>query len=116
PRLPGQAHALFPASTRSSIMPPRVKTLAHVVSHGPHCLDGVAAAVAVARYQAGRADVDTRFAGNSEVDAVLRSLAPGPDGELWFTDISWRKPETDAPLTRHAPPGPLIYWTHPYRQ
>src|SRR5439155_380315 len=49
-----------------------VKTLAHVVSHGPHCLDGVAAAVAVARYQAGRADVQTRFASNSEVDAVLR--------------------------------------------
>jgi len=96
-------------------MPPRVKTLAHVVSHGPHCLDGVAAAVAVARYQAGRADVDTRFAGNSEVDAVLRSLAPGPDGELWITDISWREPETDAHLTRLARAGARIYWIDHHR-
>src|SRR5439155_303223 len=86
-----------------------MKTLAHVVSHGPHCLDGVAAAVAVARYQAGRADVETRFAGNNEVDAVLRSLAcaPGREHELWITDISWREPETDEHLTRL--PGPAAY-------
>src|SRR5947199_146297 len=45
----------------------------HVVSHGPHCLDGVAAAVAVARYQQGRAEVVPHFAGNSEVDGVRGS-------------------------------------------
>src|SRR5882724_5685092 len=69
----------------------------HVVSHGPHCLDGVAAAVAVARYQQGRAEVVPHFAANSEVDGVLRGLAldPAHDPELWITDISWREPETD---------------------
>ena len=94
-----------------------MKTLAHVVSHGPHCLDGVAAAVAVARYQAGRADVQTRFASNSEVDAVLRGLAPAPgrDHELWITDISWREPETDAHLTRLARAGVRIYWVDHHR-
>src|SRR5437867_1172842 len=94
-----------------------VKTLAHVVSHGPHCLDGVAAAVAVARYQAGRADVQTRFASNSEVDAVLRGLAPAPgrDHELWITDISWREPETDAHLTRLARAGVRIFWVDHHR-
>ena len=96
-------------------MPSRVKTRAHLVSHGPHCLDGVAAAVAVARYQAGRADVQPRFASNSEVDAVLRGLAPGPDDELWITDISWREPETDAHLTRLARAGVRIYWIDHHR-
>ena len=94
-----------------------MKTLAHVVSHGPHCLDGVAAAVAVARYQAGRADVETRFAGNNEVDAVLRGLAcaPGREHELWITDISWREPETDEHLTRLAGAGVRIYWIDHHR-
>jgi len=89
--------------------------LAHVVSHGPHCLDGVAAAVAVARYQAGRAEVQTQFAGNNEVDGVLRSVAPAPDHELWITDISWREPETDAHLTRLAQAGVRIYWIDHHR-
>ena len=96
-------------------MSSRVKALAHVVSHGPHCLDGVAAAVAVARYQAGRADVHTRFASNSEVDAVLRDLAPARGDELWITDISWREPETDVHLTRLARAGVLIYWIDHHR-
>src|SRR5947209_13485132 len=94
-----------------------MKTLAHVVSHGPHCLDGVAAAVAVARYQVGRADVETRFAGNNEVDAVLRSLAcaPGREHELWITDISWREPATDEHLTRLAGARVRIYWIDHHR-
>ena len=89
----------------------------HVVSHGPHCLDGVAAAVAVARYQRGRADLVPHFAANNEIDAVLRGLALDPvrDMELWITDISWREPETDAHLTRLARAGVRIYWVDHHR-
>ena len=96
-----------------SAMPNRV----HVVSHGPHCLDGVAAAVAVARYQRGRAEVVPHFAGNNEIDAVLRDLAldPARDDELWITDISWREPATDAHLRALAAAGVRIYWIDHHR-
>src|SRR2546428_13776662 len=89
----------------------------HVVSHGPHCLDGVAGAVAVARYREGRAEVVPHCAGNSEIDAVLRGLAldPARDPELWITDISWREPETDAHLRALAAAGVRIYWIHHHR-
>jgi len=94
-----------------------MKTQAHVVSHGPNCLDGVAAAVAVTRYQQGRADVVPHFAGNNEVDAVLRTIAPdhGRDAELWITDISWRESETDAHLRDLAAAGVRIYWIDHHR-
>jgi oligoribonuclease NrnB/cAMP/cGMP phosphodiesterase (DHH superfamily) len=89
----------------------------HVVSHGPHCLDGVAAAIAVARYYDGTAEVATRFAGNNEIDAVLRSLRPetGRDAELWITDISWRDPDTDAHLRALAEAGLRVYWIDHHR-
>jgi oligoribonuclease NrnB/cAMP/cGMP phosphodiesterase (DHH superfamily) len=89
----------------------------HVVSHGPHCLDGVAAAVAVARYHEGTAEVVPRFAGNSEIDDVLRSFRPDPgrESELWITDISWRDPETDAHLRMLAERGLNIYWIDHHR-
>jgi oligoribonuclease NrnB/cAMP/cGMP phosphodiesterase (DHH superfamily) len=87
----------------------------HIVSHGPHCLDGVAAAVAVARSQEGHTPVEVRFASNSEIDAVLRALDPAPGSELWITDISWREPATDAHLTRLAAAGLPIYWIDHHR-
>src|SRR6185503_7712079 len=89
----------------------------HVVSHGPHCLDGVTAAVAVARYFEGQAEVTTHFAGNSEIDDALRALtpAPGADSELWITDISWREPETDAHLRALASRGVRVYWIDHHR-
>ena len=92
-------------------------TQVHIVSHGPHCLDGVAAAVAVARYHAGRAEVVPHFAGNNEIDAVLRGLQveSGRDTELWITDISWREPETDARLRALADAGVRIYWIDHHR-
>jgi oligoribonuclease NrnB/cAMP/cGMP phosphodiesterase (DHH superfamily) len=90
--------------------------LVHVVSHGPHCLDGTAAAVAVARYHEG-AEVRPVFASNSEIDDVLRRIAPTPgrDTELWITDISWRQPETDAHLRTLAADGMRIYWIDHHR-
>ena len=87
----------------------------HVVSHGPHCLDGVAAAVAVARFYAGTADVVAHFAGNSEIDGVLGALNPGPGAELWITDISWRRPETDAHLRALAAAGTPVFWIDHHR-
>ena len=88
-----------------------------VVSHGPHCLDGVTAAAAVTRFFDAAADVRAVFASNSEIDRVLRSLAPSPDrpSELWITDISWREPETDAHLRALAAAGVRIYWIDHHR-
>jgi oligoribonuclease NrnB/cAMP/cGMP phosphodiesterase (DHH superfamily) len=88
-----------------------------VVSHGPNCLDGVTAAVAVARYFDGVADVVPRFAGNNEIDAVLRTVRPDPgrEAELWITDISWREPETDAHLRALAQAGVRLYWIDHHR-
>jgi len=90
--------------------------LVHVVSHGPHCLDGTAAAVTVARYHEG-AEVRPHFASNSEIDDVLRGLSatPGRETELWITDISWRQPETDAHLRALAAAGVRVYWIDHHR-
>ncbi|MGH7897779.1 MAG: DHHA1 domain-containing protein [Candidatus Binatia bacterium] len=86
--------------------------LVHVVSHGPHCLDGVAAAVAIARYHSG-VPVRPRFAGNPKINEVIRGLAieePLGDQQLWITDISWTDPATDAFLRSLAERGLEIYW------
>jgi hypothetical protein len=94
-----------------------MQKLIQIVSHGPHCLDGVTAAVAVARYYAGRAEVSARFAGNNEIDAVLRTLAPpaGREAELWITDISWKEAATDAHLRALAAAGVRIFWIDHHR-
>lgn len=89
----------------------------HVVSHGPHCLDGVTAAAAVARAFGDRADVIPHFASNNEVDETLRGLSPATDrpAQLWITDISWREPETDAHLRALAARGVSIVWIDHHR-
>jgi uncharacterized protein len=94
-------------------MPSRV----HIVSHGPHCLDGVAAAVAVARYHEPRAEVAAHFASNSEIDGVLQAFRPEPgaDTQLWITDISWRQPETDHHLRALVDAGLRIFWVDHHR-
>jgi oligoribonuclease NrnB/cAMP/cGMP phosphodiesterase (DHH superfamily) len=93
----------------------RAKVL--VVSHGPHCLDGVTAAAAVARYFGERADVTATFASNSEIDRTLRGIDPAAPAEtqLWVTDISWREPETDAHLRALAAKGLRIFWIDHHR-
>jgi len=102
---------------RRPTLTPRMPKQIHVVSHGPHCLDGVAAAVAVARYHAGQGEVIARFAANSEIDRVLQSFdpPPGPETELWITDISWREPATDVHLSRLAARGVRIFWVDHHR-
>lgn len=94
-------------------MPRRV----HIVSHGPNCLDGVAAAVAVARYHEPHAEVTARFASNSEIDGVLQAFRPEPgaDTQLWITDISWRQPETDRHLRGLVDAGLRVVWIDHHR-
>lgn len=91
--------------------------LVHIVSHGPYCLDGVTAAVAVARYRTGSAIIP-HFSGNDRINEVIRSIdvdtAP-PGSELWITDISWTEKETDAHLRRLAARGVKIYWFDHHR-
>ena len=95
----------------------KLPRLVHIVSHGPHCLDGVAAAVAIARYYSG-VDVRPRFSGNPKINEVILGLpieAPLVDQELWITDISWTAPETDAFLRRLAERGLKIFWIDHHR-
>jgi oligoribonuclease NrnB/cAMP/cGMP phosphodiesterase (DHH superfamily) len=89
----------------------------HIVSHGPHCLDGVAAAVVIARYHSG-SDLQPHFAGNPQINEVIRDLKiadPLEDQELWITDISWTSSETDAFLRRLANRGLKIFWIDHHR-
>ncbi|MCS6926304.1 MAG: hypothetical protein NZ578_10445 [Candidatus Binatia bacterium] len=91
--------------------------LVHIVSHGPYCLDGVTAAVAIARYHTGSIIIP-HFSGNDRINEVIRAIdldtAP-PGSELWITDISWTERETDAHLCRLAAHGVKIYWFDHHR-
>ncbi|MBM4266498.1 MAG: hypothetical protein FJ144_07810 [Deltaproteobacteria bacterium] len=86
----------------------------HLVSHGPHCLDGAVAAAAVARFFEDD-DVRVQFASNQEVGALIRSIEPAPGEELWITDISWNDPDTEAHLARLAERGVVLRWFDHHR-
>jgi len=91
--------------------------LVHIVSHGPHCLDGVTAAAAIARYYSG-VPVVPRFSGNPKINEIIQGLEidePLADQELWITDISWTAPETDRFLRGLAERGLKIYWIDHHR-
>ncbi len=91
--------------------------LLYVISHGPHCLDGLAAAVAVARYHEG-VKIIPHFASNVRINEVIRSISPDslpPKAEIWITDISWTEKETDAHLRQLAAQGTKIYWFDHHR-
>jgi oligoribonuclease NrnB/cAMP/cGMP phosphodiesterase (DHH superfamily) len=77
----------------------------------------VTSAVAVARFHAG-ADVRAHFANNPEINEVLLAVPPPPAGttqDLWVTDISWTRPETDAHLRALAAAGTRIVWIDHHR-
>jgi oligoribonuclease NrnB/cAMP/cGMP phosphodiesterase (DHH superfamily) len=90
----------------------------HIVSHGPYCLDGVTAAVAVARYYRNRATIIPHFSGNEQINDVLCSIsredAP-PGSELRITDISWTERGTDDHLRDLAKHGVKIFWIDHHR-
>ena len=87
------------------------------MSHGPHCLDGVTSAVAVARFHAGL-EVVAHFANNPEINEAIQGIPAPPAGrvqELWVTDISWNQPETDAHLRALAAAGTRVVWIDHHR-
>jgi oligoribonuclease NrnB/cAMP/cGMP phosphodiesterase (DHH superfamily) len=91
--------------------------LVHIVSHGPHCLDGVTSAVAVARFHAG-SEVVTVFANNPEINEAIQKIPAPPAGtshELWITDISWREAATDDHLRTLANAGTRVRWIDHHR-
>lgn len=91
--------------------------LVHIVSHGPYCLDGVTAAVAVARYRTG-ATIVPHFSGNDRINEILRSIGPDaapPGSELWITDISWTEKATDDHLRNLAVHGVTLRWFDHHR-
>jgi uncharacterized protein len=93
------------------------RKIVHVVSHGPHCLDGVAAAVAVARFHLD-ATVIPHFASNQKIDETILSLRcePGDTAhEVWITDISWTTLAADAHLRNLAERGVNVYWIDHHR-
>ncbi|MBI1816420.1 MAG: hypothetical protein HYR72_15690 [Deltaproteobacteria bacterium] len=93
------------------------RKIVHVVSHGPHCLDGVAAAVAVARFHRD-ATVIPCFASNQKIDETILELRCEPaesDHEIWITDISWTTREADAHLRHLAERGVKVYWIDHHR-
>jgi hypothetical protein len=86
--------------------------LVHIVSHGPHCLDGVTSAVAVARFHAG-SEIVPLFANNPEINETIQGVPvprAGTTHELWITDISWREAATDAHLRTLANAGTRVRW------
>lgn len=91
--------------------------LVHVISHGPHCLDGITAAVAVARYYRD-ATVQVQFSSNAGINDTLRALRcdpPQAEHEVWITDISWTDPTVDAHLQALLDRGVRIYWIDHHR-
>jgi oligoribonuclease NrnB/cAMP/cGMP phosphodiesterase (DHH superfamily) len=93
------------------------RKIVHVISHGPHCLDGVAAAVAVARYH-DDATVLTRFSSNQKIDETILALRcdpPSAEHHVWITDISWTSPEAEAHLCALARQGAKIHWIDHHR-
>ena len=86
----------------------------YVVSHGPYCFDGAAAAAAIARFYEG-SELRVQFASNQDIGVILRSVEPAPGDELWITDISWNDPETEDHLRRLAERGVLLHWIDHHR-
>jgi oligoribonuclease NrnB/cAMP/cGMP phosphodiesterase (DHH superfamily) len=88
-----------------------------IVSHGPACLDGVVAAVVVARFHEGHR-VRTTLASNSDADSVLEGLRlrdkPTSD-EIWITDLSWTGRATGEHLRELAAAGARIHWVDHHR-
>jgi len=81
----------------------------HVVSHGPHCFDGAAAAASIARFYDGQR-VEAHFPSNKTIGDTLRRLRPAPGEELWITDISWNDDATDEHLRELIASGVKVHW------
>jgi oligoribonuclease NrnB/cAMP/cGMP phosphodiesterase (DHH superfamily) len=82
-----------------------------VISHGPYCLDGIAAAACVGRFY-GEAHVTPFFTHPSNVDRVIKEATQNSKQpqDLWIADITWKNPETDKYLKQLAKDGWRIFW------
>src|SRR5580693_9621295 len=94
-----------------------VRRSIQVISHGPSCLDGVMAAVAVRRFY-DHDHVTATLAANGDSDRVLQAVKPkagrAPD-EIWITDLSWTSTDTAEHLTSLARSGSRIFWIDHHR-
>ncbi|HEY5648518.1 MAG TPA: DHHA1 domain-containing protein [Nitrospiria bacterium] len=81
------------------------------VTHGPFCLDGLASAACLGRFY-GPERVTPVFTHPSDVDQVLRDIGDSPQkpGDLWITDITWKKPETEEVFRNLVDKGWRIFW------
>jgi oligoribonuclease NrnB/cAMP/cGMP phosphodiesterase (DHH superfamily) len=89
----------------------------HIISHGPHCLDGVAAAVAIARARP-QAEVIPWFVHNNEVNDAVHDLRCAPADaahEIWIADVSWSDRQADRHLRSLAERGARIFWVDHHR-
>jgi len=88
----------------------------HIITHGPHCLDGVAAAVAIARARP-QAEILPWFVHNHEVNDAVRELRCGSDvaNEVWITDVSWTDRQADRHLRGLAERGARVFWVDHHR-
>jgi oligoribonuclease NrnB/cAMP/cGMP phosphodiesterase (DHH superfamily) len=89
----------------------RKKKSALVVSHGPFCLDGVAAAACVGRFY-GESRVTPVFTHPSEVDRAIEeaSRASKEPRDLWIADITWKDPKTENLFKDLIRQGWRIFW------
>ncbi len=99
---------LDPVRTDDTLATMSTKTV-WVVSHGPSCLDGAAAAAAVSRFHE-PLPMRVRFASNQDVDAILRETDPESSDALWITDISWKDESTSAHLRQLIERGVEVHW------
>lgn len=98
-------------------MPESPARTIQIISHGPSCLDGVMAAVAVARFYEGDR-VLTTLAGNSDSDRTIQGLNPrGRSGadDIWITDLSWTQVTTAEHLNSLVADGARIFWIDHHR-
>ena len=82
-----------------------------VVSHGPFCLDGAAAAVCVGRFY-GESRVTPVFTHPSDVDRAIEEAtrASSEPQDLWIADITWKDQKTENLFKELVRQGWRIFW------
>jgi oligoribonuclease NrnB/cAMP/cGMP phosphodiesterase (DHH superfamily) len=91
--------------------PPKKERSAVVVTHGPFCLDGVAAAACVGRFY-GESRVTPVFAHPSDVDRAIEEAtrASSEPQDLWIADITWKNQKTETLFKDLVHRGWRIFW------
>ncbi|MBI3811592.1 MAG: hypothetical protein HY283_05235 [Nitrospirae bacterium] len=91
--------------------PAKKEQTAVVVSHGPFCLDGVAAAACVGRFY-GESRVTPVFAHPSDVDSVIEEATrtSKEPQDLWISDITWKDQKTETLFKGLVRQGWRIFW------